>query len=218
MTLRILLRKAPLTETPSIPPIHAPANNRWPRGLTSPWSRNTIKNHSHIGGDMASASNPCTGVCKFREEVCLSCGRLRSEKKRWKKMKKSERREVVSQSAARLAALGDQAIPSKKARRKANKRAATQPTHPPATPVRVRPEHLALGEPVVAPDAPLPIVDADAAREARKTWKKARKLARKAKKAARKAREAEARARGLPASEYARAINPQRHGAAQGLH
>ena len=154
---------------------------------------------------MASASNPCTGVCKFRQQICLSCGRLRTEKKRWKKMNKTERREVVSQSAARLAALGDQAIPSKKARRKAKKRAAAQFEHPPATPVRVRPHDLALGEPVLTPDAPLPIVDADSARDARKAWKKARKLARKAKKAARKAREAEARARGLPPSEHARA-------------
>ncbi len=167
---------------------------------------------------MASASNPCTGVCKFRDQVCLSCGRLRAEKKRWKKMKKSERREVVSQSAARLAALGDQAIPSKKARRKAKKQAAAVPAHPPATPVRVKPDSLDLGEPILARDAPLPIVDADAAKQARKTWKKARKLAKKAKKAARRAREAEARARGLPPEEHARALNPSRQPAARGVH
>ncbi|MEX0385972.1 DUF1289 domain-containing protein [Spiribacter onubensis] len=167
---------------------------------------------------MTSASNPCTGVCKFQQQVCLSCGRLRVEKKRWKKMNKAERREVVSQSAVRLAALGDRAIPSKKARRKAKKQAAAVPTHPPATPVRVKPESLDLGEPILGRDAPLPIVDADAARDARKAWKKARKLARKAKKTARRAREAEARARGLPPEEHARALNPSRQPAARGVH
>ncbi|RZU98739.1 DUF1289 domain-containing protein [Spiribacter vilamensis] len=147
---------------------------------------------------MASAANPCTGVCKFRDQVCLSCGRLRSEKKRWKKLGQSERREVIRQSAVRLEALGDQVIPSKKARRKHKKAVARAPSHPPGTPVRVQPDQLNLGAPDPRPDAPLPIVNAEAAREARQRWKKARKLAQKAKKNAQKAREADAAARGLP--------------------
>lgn len=160
---------------------------------------------------MGAASNPCTGVCKFNDGLCLSCGRLRTEKKRWKRMDKAERRHVVTQSAARVAALGDQAIPSKKARRKAKKQAAAvSASRPPASPVRVPGGSLDLGSPALTPDAPLPVVDPAAAKAARKAWKKARKHARKAKKAARKAREAEALARGLPPHEHAAAMRPER--------
>jgi len=166
---------------------------------------------------MGAASNPCTGVCKFNDGLCLSCGRLRTEKKRWKRMDKAERRRVATQAAARVTALGDQAIPSKKARRKAKKQAgALAGGHRPATPVRVAPGSLDLGTPALTPDAPLPVVDHDAARAARKAWKKARKHASKAKKAARKAREAEALARGLPPHEHGTAMRPERQRRAAG--
>lgn len=160
---------------------------------------------------MGAASNPCTGVCKFNDGLCLSCGRLRSEKKGWKRMDKAQRRRVAAQAAARVSALGDQAIPGKKARRKAKKQAgALAAGHRPATPVRVPAGSLDLGAPALTPDAPLPVVDHEAAKAARKAWKKARKHAGKARKAARKAREAEARARGLAPHEHATAMRPER--------
>lgn len=160
---------------------------------------------------MGAASNPCTGVCKFNDGLCLSCGRLRSEKKRWKRMDKAERRRVVTQAAARVTALGDQAIPSKKARRKAKKQSgALTASHTPGSAVRVPANSLELGTPALQADAPLPVVDREADKAARKAWKKARKHARKAKKAARKAREAEALARGLPPHEHAAAMRPER--------
>lgn len=148
---------------------------------------------------MGAANNPCTGVCKFDEGLCLSCGRLRSEKKQWKRLSKPQRKAVVARSRERLTELGDRVIPDKKAWKKAKKARRSAPQAAPAntvggTVVRVPPEEA----PASATPEPRPVVDAEAAKKARKAWKKARKHARKAKKAALKARAAEARAHGLP--------------------
>ncbi|MBA1146903.1 DUF1289 domain-containing protein [Ectothiorhodospiraceae bacterium WFHF3C12] len=150
---------------------------------------------------MGSASNPCTGICKFDEGLCLSCGRLRSEKKQWKRLSKPQRKEVLARSAARIEALGERAILSKKQRKKAKRRAgkiqAASTGESDGMVVKFRPhEETAMPHPPAQAD----VVDAEAAKEARKAWKKARRHARKAKKAALKARAAEARARGASAA------------------
>ncbi|WPO98905.1 DUF1289 domain-containing protein [Pseudomonas sp. HR96] len=54
---------------------------------------------------MSSSKNPCTGLCKFPDEVCIGCGRTRREAKGWKKMDKDERSEVVTEAKARLKAM-----------------------------------------------------------------------------------------------------------------
>lgn len=153
---------------------------------------------------MGNTTNPCTGICKFDDGLCLSCGRLRAEKKQWKRLKKPQRKDVLVRSAQRLEALGDRAILSKKERKKIRKRAAEAKAvsngEGNAAVVRFTPhKDTAVTSPPAQPPRS-PVVDAEAAKVARKAWKKARKHARKAKKAARKARAAEARARGLSAA------------------
>ena len=54
---------------------------------------------------MSSSKNPCVSLCKFDDDICLGCGRTKREVKSWKKMDKDERREVVTESAARLRAI-----------------------------------------------------------------------------------------------------------------
>lgn len=49
-----------------------------------------------------SAKNPCISLCKFDDDICLGCGRSKKEIKGWKKMDKDERRDVLSQAAARM--------------------------------------------------------------------------------------------------------------------
>lgn len=49
--------------------------------------------------------NPCTSKCKIRDDVCVGCGRSKDDIRKWKKMKKSERIEVVHKARARLKAL-----------------------------------------------------------------------------------------------------------------
>jgi predicted Fe-S protein YdhL (DUF1289 family) len=54
---------------------------------------------------MSASKNPCTGLCKFDNEVCLGCGRTKREAKGWKKMDKDERSEVVVEAKTRLKAM-----------------------------------------------------------------------------------------------------------------
>lgn len=49
--------------------------------------------------------NPCVSICKLNAEMCVSCGRLRQEIKKWKKMKRPEKKEVVELAKQRLKAL-----------------------------------------------------------------------------------------------------------------
>lgn len=51
---------------------------------------------------MSEVKNPCTGLCKFRDEVCLGCGRKKSEAKEWKKLGKADKRTIVAKAEKRL--------------------------------------------------------------------------------------------------------------------
>jgi len=50
------------------------------------------------------AENPCTSNCKIRDGICQGCGRSKEEIRKWKRLKKSERIEVVHKAKARLKA------------------------------------------------------------------------------------------------------------------
>ncbi|MDH1262561.1 MULTISPECIES: DUF1289 domain-containing protein [unclassified Pseudomonas] len=49
--------------------------------------------------------DPCIGVCKFDDAVCVGCGRSKAEIKGWKKLGKAERRAVLAEADLRLLAL-----------------------------------------------------------------------------------------------------------------
>lgn len=53
--------------------------------------------------------DPCISVCKFRNDICLGCGRSKAEIKAWKKLDKSEQRLVLAEADMRLLVLGDKA-------------------------------------------------------------------------------------------------------------
>lgn len=52
------------------------------------------------------AKNPCIGVCKLKDDICIGCGRSRDEMKSWKGMKNKERKAVNEVAAQRLKELG----------------------------------------------------------------------------------------------------------------
>ena len=54
---------------------------------------------------MTATKDPCIGVCKFTDDICLGCGRTKREIKAWKKLDKDEKRAVLAESALRLLAL-----------------------------------------------------------------------------------------------------------------
>ena len=54
---------------------------------------------------MSSIKDPCIGVCKFADDICIGCGRTKREVKAWKSLDKDEKRTVVAESALRLLAL-----------------------------------------------------------------------------------------------------------------
>ena len=54
---------------------------------------------------MSSTKDPCMGVCKFTDDICLGCGRTKREIKAWKKLDKDDKRTVLAESALRLLAL-----------------------------------------------------------------------------------------------------------------
>ncbi|MBM1201673.1 MULTISPECIES: DUF1289 domain-containing protein [Pseudomonas] len=54
---------------------------------------------------MSSTKDPCIGVCKFTDDICLGCGRTKREIKAWKKLDKDAKRTVLAESALRLLAL-----------------------------------------------------------------------------------------------------------------
>ena len=54
---------------------------------------------------MSSPKDPCIGVCKFTDDICIGCGRTKAEIKGWKKLGKDEKRAVLGESALRLLAL-----------------------------------------------------------------------------------------------------------------
>lgn len=54
---------------------------------------------------MSSIKDPCIGVCKFTDDICLGCGRTKREIKAWKKLDKDAKRTVLAESALRLLAL-----------------------------------------------------------------------------------------------------------------
>jgi predicted Fe-S protein YdhL (DUF1289 family) len=51
---------------------------------------------------MSSSKNPCIGVCKFAEDICVGCGRSKREIKGWKKLDKDERRLALAEADMRL--------------------------------------------------------------------------------------------------------------------
>jgi predicted Fe-S protein YdhL (DUF1289 family) len=51
------------------------------------------------------SKDPCISVCKFTAEICVGCGRTKDEIRKWKKMKRSERADVVQEAGTRLKAL-----------------------------------------------------------------------------------------------------------------
>ena len=53
---------------------------------------------------MTSPKDPCIGVCKFTDDMCIGCGRTKREIKAWKKHDKDEKRAVLAESALRLLA------------------------------------------------------------------------------------------------------------------
>ncbi|KMM79020.1 DUF1289 domain-containing protein [Pseudomonas deceptionensis] len=53
---------------------------------------------------MSSPKDPCIGVCKFTDDICIGCGRTKREIKAWKKLDKDEKRVVLAESALRLLA------------------------------------------------------------------------------------------------------------------
>ena len=53
---------------------------------------------------MSSPKDPCIGVCKFTDDICIGCGRTKREIKAWKKLGKDEKRVVLAESALRLLA------------------------------------------------------------------------------------------------------------------
>lgn len=53
---------------------------------------------------MSSTKDPCIGVCKFTDDMCIGCGRTKREIKAWKKLDKDEKRAVLAESALRLLA------------------------------------------------------------------------------------------------------------------
>ncbi|EPJ91520.1 MULTISPECIES: DUF1289 domain-containing protein [Pseudomonas] len=53
---------------------------------------------------MSSPKDPCIGVCKFTDDMCIGCGRTKREIKAWKKLDKDEKRAVLAESALRLLA------------------------------------------------------------------------------------------------------------------
>jgi len=54
---------------------------------------------------MTATKDPCIGVCKFTDDICLGCGRTKREIKAWKKFDKDCKRTVLAESALRLLAL-----------------------------------------------------------------------------------------------------------------
>ena len=54
---------------------------------------------------MTATKDPCIGVCKFTDDICLGCGRTKREIKAWKKLDKDEKRAVLAESVLRLLAL-----------------------------------------------------------------------------------------------------------------
>ena len=55
---------------------------------------------------MGDTKDPCIGICKFDERICIGCGRSKEEIKGWKKMDKAEKREVLEAARGRMKGMG----------------------------------------------------------------------------------------------------------------
>nr|WP_305119494.1 DUF1289 domain-containing protein [Stutzerimonas decontaminans] len=55
-----------------------------------------------VGKDV---ENPCISVCKLSDELCTSCGRTKDEIRKWKRMKRLDKKATVERAAQRLKAL-----------------------------------------------------------------------------------------------------------------
>ncbi len=49
--------------------------------------------------------NPRISVCKLTDELCTSCGRTKDEIRKWKRMKRPDKKATVERAAQRLKAL-----------------------------------------------------------------------------------------------------------------
>lgn len=46
--------------------------------------------------------NPCISLCKFSGDLCVGCGRTKDETRKWKRMKRPEKKAVVESAILRL--------------------------------------------------------------------------------------------------------------------
>jgi uncharacterized protein len=46
--------------------------------------------------------NPCISLCKLSGDLCVGCGRTKDEIRKWKRMKRPEKKAVVEIAALRL--------------------------------------------------------------------------------------------------------------------
>lgn len=46
--------------------------------------------------------NPCISLCKLDNGQCVGCGRTKDEIRKWKRMKRAEKKAVVEMATARL--------------------------------------------------------------------------------------------------------------------
>ena len=49
--------------------------------------------------------NPCISVCKLSDELWTSCGRTKDEIRKWKRMKRPDKKATVERAAQRLKGL-----------------------------------------------------------------------------------------------------------------
>ncbi|WAJ39326.1 DUF1289 domain-containing protein [Pseudomonas sp. GOM7] len=49
--------------------------------------------------------NPCVSLCQLNGELCVSCGRIREEIRKWRGMKRPEKMTTVQKAAARMKAI-----------------------------------------------------------------------------------------------------------------
>ncbi|APC18903.1 DUF1289 domain-containing protein [Pseudomonas frederiksbergensis] len=49
--------------------------------------------------------NPCISVCQLRGELCVSCGRIKEDIRKWKRMKRPEKMAAVQRANLRLQSL-----------------------------------------------------------------------------------------------------------------
>jgi predicted Fe-S protein YdhL (DUF1289 family) len=49
--------------------------------------------------------NPCISLCQLNGELCVSCGRIKEDIRKWKRMKRPEKMAAVQRANVRMKAL-----------------------------------------------------------------------------------------------------------------